>query len=48
LAGYTTNSRYYGVLRNFDASWDNLGRYIREYESTLEAWNDFKKGVNLV
>jgi len=48
LAGYTANPRYYSVLRNFDASWDSLGRYISEYELVLEAWNDFKKGIDLV
>jgi len=41
LAGYTTNPRYYGVLRNFDTSWNELGRYISEYERTLEAWHEF-------
>ena len=47
LAGYTGNSRFYGVLRNFDASWDSLGRYINESERVSEAWNDFKEGVNM-
>ena len=41
LAEYTKNPRYYGVLRNFDTSWDSVGRYIEEYERVLEAWEEF-------
>ena len=41
LAEYTSNPRYYGVLRNFDTSWDSLGRYIDEYEQVLAAWDEF-------
>jgi hypothetical protein len=47
LAGYTSNPRYYSVLRNFDASWDNLGRYINEYERISESWYNFMEGVNM-
>jgi len=47
LAGYTANPRFYGVLRNFDVSWDNLGRYINEFERFSEAWENFKEGVNM-
>jgi len=43
LAGYTANPRYYSVLRNFDVSWDDLGRYINEYEQVMEAWGEFIK-----
>jgi hypothetical protein len=42
LAGYTSNPRFYGVLRNFEVSWDSLGRYISEYEWVLEAWDEIK------
>ena len=47
LAGYTANPRFYGVLRNFDVSWDSLGRYINELERVSEAWENFKEGVNM-
>ena len=41
LAEYTSNPRFYSVLRNFEVSWDDLGRYINEYEQVLEAWEGF-------
>jgi hypothetical protein len=41
LAGFTSNPRYNGVLRNFETSWDNLGRYISEYEQVMDAWREF-------
>ena len=41
LAAYTSNSQFYDVLINFDVSWGNLERYIREYEQVLEAWDEF-------
>jgi len=47
LAGYTANPRFYGVLRNFDVSWDSLGRYINEFERITDAWENFKEGVNM-
>ena len=47
LAGYTSNPRFYSVLRNFDISWDNLGRYISEYEQVLEAWEEFIRRSDL-
>ena len=43
LASYTSNPRYYSVLRNFDVSWGELGRYINEYEQVLEAWDELIK-----
>jgi len=45
LAGYTTNPRYYSIIRNFDTSWDSLGRYINEFERVSEAWNEFKERI---
>jgi len=45
LASYTANPRFISVLRNFDASWDNLGRYISEYDQVLEAWGDFTERI---
>ena len=47
LAGYTANPRFYGVLRNFDASWDSLGRYINEFERASESWYNFMEGINM-
>ena len=47
LVGYTANRRFYGVLRNFDTSWDNLGRYINEYEQVMEAWRVFTERIGL-
>ena len=47
LAAYTSNPMYYSVLRNFDVSWDNLGRYINEYEQILEAWDEFREKSGL-
>ena len=41
LSGYTSNPRFYSILRNFDVSWDNLGRYVSEYEHLLDAWEEF-------
>jgi hypothetical protein len=43
LAGYTSNPRYNSILKNFDVSWDSLGRYINEFENVSEAWESFKK-----
>jgi hypothetical protein len=48
LVSYTANSRYNGVLKCFDVSWDSLGRYINEHDRVLEAWHEFKIGVKLV
>ena len=47
LADYTSNPMYHGVLRNFDVSWDNLGRYISEYEYVLDAWEEFLERTGL-
>lgn len=47
LAEYTSNPGYNGVLNNFEVSWDNLGRYISEYERILDAWDEFKEGSDL-
>ena len=41
LAQYTSNPRYDSVIRNFDASWNSLKRYIEEYEQILDAWAEF-------
>jgi hypothetical protein len=48
LAEYTANPRYNSVLRNFDVSWDSLGRYINEFERITEAWTKFKEGLKLL
>jgi len=47
LASYTANPRFLGVMRNFDNSWDNLGRYINEFERVSEAWESFKEGIKM-
>ena len=47
LADYTSNPRYFSVLNNFDVSWNNLGRYVDEYQRTLEAWGEFIKRSDL-
>jgi hypothetical protein len=47
LAGYTANPRFFNVLKNFNASWDDLERYVSEYERTLEAWGEFTEKVGL-
>jgi len=47
LAEYTGNLRYNNVLKNFDISWDSIGKYIMEFNRVSEAWNNFKEGVNL-
>lgn len=43
VAEFTNNPRYLGVLENFDTSWNNLGRYISEYERVMDAWSQFIK-----
>jgi len=48
LAEYTANPDYNKVLKNFDKSWDSIGRYIMEFNRVSEAWDSFKKGVNLI
>ena len=47
LADYTKNPKFLKILRNFDISWDDLDRYINEFERVSEAWENFKRGVNL-
>ena len=47
LADYTENPRYLGVVHNFDVSWDNLGRYISEYERVMDAWAQFIRRSDL-
>ena len=41
LAEYTQNPKFYSVLSNFDVSWDNLGRYVSDYDRLLSAWEAF-------
>ena len=48
LTSYTANPLFNGVLKNFDTSWDSLGRYINEFEHVSEAWNNFREGVIIV
>jgi hypothetical protein len=42
LKEYTSNPRFLGVLKNFEVSWNSIGRYINEYERQLEAWEELK------
>jgi hypothetical protein len=48
LAEYTSNSRFNSVLKNFDVSWDSLGRYISELDKTTEAWESFKERSGII
>ena len=43
LSEYTSFPKYNSVIRNFDVSWDNLERYVSEYNQVLEAWDEFRK-----
>jgi len=43
LAEYTSNPRFLSVMDNFEVSWNSIGRYINEYERTLEAWRELMK-----
>ena len=45
LSEYTSNPKFLGVLKNFDASWSSLERYIREYNHLLKAWESFTERV---
>ena len=45
LASYTSNPKFNEVLRNFDASWNSLTRYISELEQICEAWQNFTDRV---
>jgi len=47
LSNYTGNSIYNGIINNFDISWDSVGRYINEFDQVSDAWDSFRKGVNL-
>ena len=47
LADYTSNPKFIGVINNFDASWNSLGRYINEFECVTEAWQKFMERVNI-
>lgn len=47
LTEYTSNPRFRNVIDNFDASWDNLGRYITEFEKYSEAWEGFKERIGM-
>ena len=47
LAEYTSNPRFNSVMRNYDASWDSLERYISEYECVLDAWKEFFERTDL-
>ena len=46
LAGYTLNRRFLNITKNFDASWDSLGRYINEYEQISDVWEEFKERMD--
>ena len=42
LVEYTSNQRYLEVMKNFEVSWNSIGRYINEYERQVEAWDELK------
>lgn len=41
LAKYTSNPKFETVLGNFDESWNNVSRYVDEFQRTEEAWQIF-------
>jgi len=41
LAKYTSNPRFLGIEANFDESWNNVDRYISEFEEVQSAWREF-------
>jgi len=45
LSDYTSNPRFLGVLKNFDISWDNVDRYISEFNQVTNAWHKFMERV---
>jgi len=45
LADYTANPAFNTLIEKFDISWDNSGRYMEDYERTLEAWSEFMSVV---
>ena len=47
LASYTSNSRFNSVMRNFEVSWDSLGRYINELDRVTEAWYNLMEGLKV-
>jgi len=47
LAEYTSNPRFLKVMKNFEVSWNNVGRYISEYERVAEAWEEYIRRSNL-
>ena len=46
LASYTSNPLYMDVINNFNTSWDNVGKYVSEFEQVSEAWKKFMEGIN--
>jgi len=46
LSEYTSNPGYYSVLRNFDASWDSVDRYVSEFIETSSAWHSFMERID--
>jgi len=48
LAAYTANEGFHSVLRNFDESWNSVGRYLSEYNQVLEAWEEFRRRSQLL
>lgn len=47
LSGYTSNPCFKTLLHTFDASWNNLPRYIVEYKRLLESWSEFINKTDL-
>jgi len=45
LSEYTANPGYYSVLRNFDASWNSVDRYVNEFKNTSSAWHSFMERI---
>ncbi|MCL2819604.1 MAG: hypothetical protein FWD38_02070 [Oscillospiraceae bacterium] len=46
LSDYTAYPRFNTVIKNFDASWDNVKKYVSEFEHVSESWHKFMEGWN--
>lgn len=45
LAEYTSNPRFLTLPDKLEISWNNLERYIREYNRLMDAWSEFAAKV---
>lgn len=45
LVKYTSNPMFNRVQECFDDSWNSLDKYVGEFNSVIEAWDEFKRAV---